>query len=92
MADSYRAVIPYESLDPLTIGAADDESKVNREELELEVPDENLIAAIYPEEPAPVADAADAAAPPPASVKPVGGIRVGLRALWARIVGLFRSG
>src|SRR5207237_9850269 len=46
--------IPYESLDPLTIGAADDESKVYREELELEGPDANLLAAIYPEEPEPV--------------------------------------
>src|SRR5512133_2526992 len=53
--------IPYESLDPLTIGAADDESKVYREELELEVPDESLLAAIYPEEPSPVADATEAA-------------------------------
>ena len=32
-----RLKIPYESLDPLTIGSADDESKVYREELELEV-------------------------------------------------------
>src|ERR671938_276351 len=48
--------IPFESLDPLTIGAADDESKIYREELELEVPERNLLAAIYPEEPeAPVA-------------------------------------
>jgi nickel-dependent lactate racemase len=58
---SYRAVIPYESLDPLTIGAADDESKVNRDTLELEIPEENLLAAIYPEEPAPVPDATAAA-------------------------------
>jgi lactate racemase len=53
--------IPYESLDPLTIGAADDETKVYREELELEIPDENLLAAIYPDEPEPVADATQAA-------------------------------
>jgi lactate racemase len=53
--------IPYESLDPLTIGAAGDETKVYREELELEVPNENLLAAIYPEEPASVADATEAA-------------------------------
>src|SRR5690349_15772633 len=32
---TYR--IPYESLDPLTIGSADDESKVYRDELQLEV-------------------------------------------------------
>jgi nickel-dependent lactate racemase len=53
--------IPYESLDPLTIGAADDESKVYREALELEVPEGNLLAAIYPEEPEPVASATEAA-------------------------------
>jgi lactate racemase len=53
--------IPYESLDPLTIGAADDESKVSRDTLTLEVPDANLLAAIYPEEPDPVPDATDAA-------------------------------
>ena len=56
-----RLKIPYESLDPLTIGSADDESKVYREELELEIPDSNLLAAIYPEEPEPVADATEAA-------------------------------
>src|SRR5436190_19774032 len=54
--------IPYESLDPLTIGASGDEEKVNREELELEVPDANLLAAIYPDEPDPVPDATAAAA------------------------------
>jgi nickel-dependent lactate racemase len=53
--------IPYESLDPLTIGSADDESKVYREELDLKVADENLLAAIYPEEPSPVGDATQAA-------------------------------
>src|SRR6266536_2561918 len=53
--------IPYESLDPLTIGASGDESKVYREELGLEVPDGNLLAAIYPDEPEPVADATEAA-------------------------------
>jgi lactate racemase len=58
---SYRAVIPYESLDPLTIGSAGDESKVYRETLELEIPDGNVLAAIYPHEPAPVADATAAA-------------------------------
>jgi len=61
MADTYRAVIPYESLDPLTIGAADDESKVYRDELELEIPARNLVAAIYPEEPAHLPDATEAA-------------------------------
>ncbi|MFN8186352.1 MAG: lactate racemase domain-containing protein [Gaiellales bacterium] len=62
MADTYRAVIPYESLDPLTIGAADDESKVHRDTLELEIPQRNLLAAVYPDEPAPVPDTTAAAA------------------------------
>jgi len=57
MADAQRFKIPYESLDPLTIGAADDESKVYREELELEIPGANLLAAIYPDEPEPVGSA-----------------------------------
>jgi hypothetical protein len=34
MAETYRARIPLESLDPLAIGASDDESKIYREELE----------------------------------------------------------
>lgn len=34
--------------------------------------------------------AAAAAAPPPATAKPVGGFTVGLKAIWASIVGLFR--
>ena len=61
MADTYRAVIPYESLDPLTIGASGDESKVSRDTLELDIPRANLLAAIYPDEPPPVADATEAA-------------------------------
>jgi nickel-dependent lactate racemase len=61
MAETYRARIPFESLDPLTIGASDDESKVYREELELEIPQENLLAAIYPDEPDPVPNATEAA-------------------------------
>ena len=61
MSASYRAVIPYESLDPLTIGASGDEEKVSRETLELDIPEANLLAAIYPDEPAPVADATEAA-------------------------------
>ncbi len=56
-----RLRIPYESLDPLTIGSADDESKIYREELQLEIEDANLLAAIYPEEPEPVGNATDAA-------------------------------
>jgi lactate racemase len=56
---TYR--IPFESLDPLTIGASGDDSKLNRDELELEIPDANLLAAIYPDEPEPVGDATQAA-------------------------------
>ncbi len=56
-----RLKIPYESLDPLTIGASGDDSKVTRDELELEVPDGNLIAAVYPDEPPPVPDATEGA-------------------------------
>lgn len=59
MAQTFR--IPYESLDPLTIGASGDESKVYREELELALPDENLLAAVYPDEPEPVGDVTEAA-------------------------------
>lgn len=62
MAGTFRAVIPYESLDPLTIGASDDESKVHRDTLEIEIPEANLLAAIYPDEPSPVPDATAAAA------------------------------
>ena len=62
MSGTYRAVIPYESLDPLTIGATDDESKVYRDTLELEIPQANLLAAIYPDEPPPVGDVTAAAA------------------------------
>ena len=62
MADAYRAVIPYESLDPLTIGASGDDEKVFRETLRLpQIPHANLLAAIYPEAPGPVADATEAA-------------------------------
>ena len=61
MADTTTAVIPYESLDPLTIGASGDEEKVSRDTLSLEIPTGNLLAAIYPDEPAPLADATEAA-------------------------------
>lgn len=57
-----RFTIPYESLDPLTIGAAEDESKVYRDELELEIGDANLLAAIYPDEPDFLPDTTAAAA------------------------------
>ena len=58
---AYKAVVPYESLDPLTIGASGDEEMVTRDTLELDILDENLLAAIYPDEPAPVPDATEAA-------------------------------
>jgi lactate racemase len=61
VADTFRARIPYESMDPLAIGATDDESKKHRDSLELEIPSANLVAAIYPEEPEPVGDATEAA-------------------------------
>jgi nickel-dependent lactate racemase len=65
--------IPYESMDPLTIGSADDESKVYRDELELEVADANLLAAVYPDEPDFLPDATAAAAA--ALESPVTGLR-----------------
>jgi nickel-dependent lactate racemase len=68
---TYRAVIPYESMDPLAIGATDDESKKRRDTLELEIPTANLVAAVYPDEPDPVPDATEAARAALAS--PVGG-------------------
>ena len=61
MSDTYHAVIPYESMDPLAIGATDDESKKHRDTLTLDIPTANLVAAVYPDEPAPVGDATDAA-------------------------------
>ena len=62
MSDTYRAVIPYESLDPLTIGSADDPAMVYRETLTLDIPEANLLAALYPDEPAPVANPTEACA------------------------------
>ena len=53
MSDTTTLTIPYESMDPLAIGATDDESKKHRDTLTLEVPSANLVAAIYPDEPAP---------------------------------------
>ncbi len=62
MADTYKAVIPYESLDPLTIGASGNEELVNRETMEIDIPSGNLMAAIYPEEPDPLPDVTQGAA------------------------------
>src|SRR5437764_14204090 len=53
--------MPSESIDPLTIGAAQDETKTYRESLALEIASRNLLAAIYPDEPEPVPDATEAA-------------------------------
>jgi len=62
MSDTTTAVtIPYESMDPLAIGATDDESKKHRDTLTLEIPTANLIADIRPDEPPPVGDATAAA-------------------------------
>jgi len=61
MSDTTTLTIPYESMDPLAIGATDDESKKHRDTLTLDVPTANLVAAIYPDEPAPVGDATEAA-------------------------------
>ncbi|MFN0153966.1 MAG: lactate racemase domain-containing protein [Gaiella sp.] len=48
-------------MDPLAIGATDDESKKHRDTLELEVPAANLIADVRPAEPPHVADTTAAA-------------------------------
>jgi nickel-dependent lactate racemase len=61
MSSTTQVVIPYESMDPLAIGATDDESKKHRDTLELEIPTASLIADIRPSEPAPVGDATAAA-------------------------------
>ena len=61
MSDTYHAVIPYESMDPLAIGATDDESKKHRDTLTLDIPSANLVAAVYPDEPPPVGDSTEAA-------------------------------
>jgi nickel-dependent lactate racemase len=59
--ETTRVVIPFESMDPLAIGATDDESKKHRDTIELDVPTRNLIAHVVPDEPAPVPDATTAA-------------------------------
>ncbi|HEY7381322.1 MAG TPA: lactate racemase domain-containing protein [Gaiella sp.] len=61
MSDTTRVVIPYESMDPLAIGATDDDSKKHRDTLELEIPTTSLIGVISPDEPEPVPDATAAA-------------------------------
>jgi nickel-dependent lactate racemase len=48
-------------MDPLAIGATDDDSKKHRDTLELEIPTTSLIGVISPDEPEPVPDATAAA-------------------------------
>ena len=62
MSQMHRAVIPYESIDPLTIGAAENDELVYRDTLELDIPQANLLAEIRPDEPEAVEDATAAAA------------------------------
>ena len=71
MSETTRVAVPYESMDPLAIGATDDESKKRRDTLEVEIPTANLLGVITPDEPAPVADATQAARQ--ALTEPVGG-------------------
>ena len=61
MATTRRVTIPYESLDPLTIGASEDDALVYRDELQIEIPERNLLAVIQPDEPARVANTTEAA-------------------------------
>ncbi|MEM8972113.1 MAG: lactate racemase domain-containing protein [Pseudomonadota bacterium] len=62
MSQTTTVTIPYESLDPLTIGSCDDPSMVYRDEISLEVPRRNLWAWIKPNEPSPIRDVSAAAA------------------------------
>ncbi len=62
MSQMHRAVIPFESIDPLTIGAAGNDELVYRDTLEVDIPQANLLAEIRPEEPEAVADATAASA------------------------------
>lgn len=48
--------IPYEAIDPLTLGSAATEAQMRRDRLQLEVPTENLVANIIPYEPDPLPD------------------------------------
>ena len=61
MSETTRVVIPYESMDPLAIGATDDESKKHRDTLEVDIPPARLITVVQPDEPAPVGDPTEAA-------------------------------
>ena len=61
MSETTRVVVPYESMDPLAIGATDDESKKHRDTLEVDVPTASLLAVVQPDEPGPVGDPTEAA-------------------------------
>ena len=61
MSETTRVVIPYESMDPLAIGATDDETKKHRDTLEVDIPTANLITVVQPDEPAPVGEPTEAA-------------------------------
>ena len=62
MSKTQRISIPFESLDPLTIGSCDDPSMVYREHIEIEIAERNLVAVIEPNEPASLPDVVQAAA------------------------------
>jgi nickel-dependent lactate racemase len=62
MNEMVKVTLPFESLDPLTIGSCDDPSMVYREEISIEVPKQNLWAWIRPKEPPPIKDVTAAAA------------------------------
>ena len=62
MSSTVKVTIPYESLDPLTIGSCDDPSMVYREEISLDIPRQNLWAWIRPNEPQAIRDVPAAAA------------------------------
>ncbi len=61
MTELHHTIIPYESIDPLTIGSADDDTLVYRDTLELSFPLKNLMADIRPNEPEPTASTLEAA-------------------------------
>ena len=73
MSGTVTVDIPYESLDPLTIGSCDDPSSVYREQLVLRIPRRNLWAWLKPNEPPALPDVTAAAAA--ALERPVGGPR-----------------
>ncbi|MBT5038855.1 MAG: DUF2088 domain-containing protein, partial [Rhodospirillaceae bacterium] len=62
MSKTERVTIPFESLDPLTIGSCDDPSMVYREQIEIDIPSDNLVAVIEPDEPASLPNVTEAAA------------------------------